>query len=110
MEDEGTEVTWAVLRINFQERYFLEDVHSKKELEFLRMNKGNLTNAEYAAKFKEVVKFCPHYNSATAEGLKCIKFKSDLRPEIKKGIGYQETHMFFMLVNKCKIYDEDNGA
>lgn len=46
------------------------------------MKQGNLNVVEYDAKFEELVKFCPHYNSATTEGSKCVKFKSDLRLKI----------------------------
>lgn len=56
------------------------------------------------------MKFCPCYNSVTAEGSKCTKFESGLRPEIKQGIGYLETCQFSVLVNKCRIYDEDSRA
>lgn len=85
-------------------------MRSKKEIEFLELKQGNSTNAEYAAKFDELVKFCPHYNSVAADGLNCIKFESSLRPEIKQGIGYKEIHRFSMLVNKCRIYAEDSRA
>lgn len=47
----------------------------KKEIEFLELKQGNSTVAEYAAKFEELVKFCPHYNGAAAEASKCIKFE-----------------------------------
>lgn len=33
--------------------------------------------------FKELAKFCPCYNGASAEGSKCIKFESSLHPETK---------------------------
>lgn len=92
--------------MNFIKNYFPEEVRSKKEIEFLELKQGNSAIVKYVAKFEELVKFCPHYNSSAAEGSKCIKFESGLRPEIKKDIGYQEIQ-FFMLVNKCKIYDED---
>lgn len=48
-----------------------------------------MTIAEHAAKFEELVKICPHYNGADAEGSKCIKFESGLHAEIKQGIGHQ---------------------
>ncbi|XP_050878589.1 uncharacterized protein LOC127082396 [Lathyrus oleraceus] len=57
-----------------------------------------------------MVNFCPYYNSVAAEGLMCIKFGSWLCPKIKQGIGYQEICRFSVLVNKCRIYDEDNRA
>lgn len=96
----STEVTWVVFRTNFPNKYFLDNVYSKKETEFLELKQGNSTVVEYASKFKELVKFCPYYNSGTAEGSKCIKFESGLRPEIKQGIRYQEIRRFFVLVNK----------
>ena len=66
--------------------------------------------AEYATKFEELMKFCPHYNGAVVEEFKCIKFENELRPEIKQGVGYQEIIRFPTLVNKCRIYDEDCRA
>ncbi|XP_050919394.1 uncharacterized protein LOC127136927 [Lathyrus oleraceus] len=81
---------------------------SKKEIEFLVLKQGNMNVVESAAKFEELVNFCPCYNGAAAEWSKCIKFESELRPEIKQGIGYQDIFQFHMLMNKCKIYDEDN--
>ena len=56
------------------------------------------------------MKFYPHYNSEIAEGSKCIKFESGLRPEIKQRIGYREIHHFCVLVNKCRSYDGDSRA
>lgn len=59
-----------------------------------------MTVAEYATKFEELVELCPHYNSDDAEGLKCIKFESELHPEIKQDVGYHEICRFSVLVNK----------
>lgn len=85
-------------------------MHSKKEIEFLKLKHGNMTVAEYVAKFEKMLKFCPHYNGATIEGSKCIKFENGLCPEIKQGIQYQEICRFYMLGSKCRIYDEDSRA
>ncbi|XP_050896238.1 uncharacterized protein LOC127102975 [Lathyrus oleraceus] len=63
---------------------------------------------EYAAKFEELIKFCPHYNTANAERSKCLKFVNGLRPDIKKEMGYQQIMRFSDLVNKSRIYDEDS--
>lgn len=43
---------------------------SKKEIEFLELKQGNMTVVEYAVKFEELVKFCPHYNGRDVEGSK----------------------------------------
>lgn len=67
----------------------------------------SMTVSDYAAKFEEFVRFCPHYNGVEAEGSKCTNFESGLRPKIKQIIGYQEICRFSVLENKCKIYDEN---
>ncbi|XP_058757872.1 uncharacterized protein LOC131631111 [Vicia villosa] len=52
-----------------EEKYFPEDVHGKKDIEFLEQRQGNMTVDEYAAKFEERMKFCPYYNSAAVGDL-----------------------------------------
>ncbi|XP_058741352.1 uncharacterized protein LOC131613723 [Vicia villosa] len=77
-------------------------------MEFLGLKKGNGTVAEYAAKFQELIKYCPHYNTMNVERSKCLKFVNGLRHDIKKAIGYQHITHFLELVNKSHIYDEDS--
>lgn len=60
MEVVGAEITWATFRIAFLEKYFPADVRYKKGIEFLELKQWSLTVAEYATKFEELVKFCPH--------------------------------------------------
>lgn len=52
-----------MFRDHFLEKYFLEDMCGKKEIEFLELKQGNSLVMEYAAKFQELVKFCPYYDS-----------------------------------------------
>ncbi|XP_058745937.1 uncharacterized protein LOC131618796 [Vicia villosa] len=80
----------------------------KKEVEFLELKQGNGTIVVYAAKFQELIKYCPHYNTANAERPKCFKFVNGLRHDVKKAIGYQQITRFTELVNKSRIYDEDS--
>ncbi|XP_058726809.1 uncharacterized protein LOC131598200 [Vicia villosa] len=105
----GEEITWTVFRRELLGKYYSEDVPGK-EIEFLKLKHGNLSVTEYAAKFVELAKFYPHYSKATFEFLKCIKFESNLHPEIKKAIGYQKIRNFPNLVDSCRIYQEDNNA
>ena len=60
LEQDGALVTWAVFRREFLDRYFLEDVRGKKDIEFLELKKGDMSVMEYAAKFVELAKFYPH--------------------------------------------------
>jgi len=88
LEQDGAEVTWAVLRREFLDKYFPEDVRGKKEIEFLELKQGDMSVTEYAAKFVKLAKFYPHYTAETAEFSKCIKFENGLRADIKRAIGY----------------------
>jgi hypothetical protein len=107
-EEDNIEVTWTLFRDTFLENYFPEDCRGKKEVEFLELKQGNGTVADYAARFQELIKYCPHYNTANAERSKCLKFVNGLRHDIKKAIGYQQITRFTELVNKSRIYDEDS--
>ncbi|XP_050889353.1 uncharacterized protein LOC127094576 [Lathyrus oleraceus] len=107
-DEDGIEVTWALFRDAFLEKYFPEDVRGKKENEFLELKQGNGTVVEYAAKFEELIKFCPHYNTINVERSKCLKFVNGLRPDIKKAMGYQQITRFSELVNNSMIYDTDS--
>ncbi|XP_058754433.1 uncharacterized protein LOC131627610 [Vicia villosa] len=81
LESSGEEISWVVLRMEFLREYFPEDVHGKKEIEFLDIRQGNKSVVEYAAKF-----------------------------EIKKSSSYQKIRIFADLVDFCQIYEEDNNA
>ncbi|XP_020204627.1 uncharacterized protein LOC109789965 [Cajanus cajan] len=94
----------------FLEKYFPDNVRSQKEVEFLELTQGNDTVAEYASKCDVLVCYCTHYHGEGGERAKCIKFVNGLRPEVKTAINYQEIYHFPTLVNKCSIYNHDNGA
>ncbi|XP_058768504.1 uncharacterized protein LOC131642250 [Vicia villosa] len=101
-------ITWEVFNREFMRNYFSKDVCRKKEIEFLELKQRDLSVTEYPAKFVELAKYYPHYNEATAEFSKCIKFENGLCPDIKQAIGYQKIRKFVELVNCCRIYEEDS--
>ncbi|XP_058768830.1 uncharacterized protein LOC131642620 [Vicia villosa] len=72
-EEDGIEVTWDLFRDVFLENYFPEYCRGKKEVEFLELKQGNGTVAVYAARFHELIKYCPHYNTDKSERSKCLK-------------------------------------
>ncbi|XP_050920077.1 uncharacterized protein LOC127137684 [Lathyrus oleraceus] len=102
-----TEITSENFKKEFLENYFSTNVCNNEEIEFLEVKKGNMIFADYLAKFEELVRFSVHYNGVEAKGSKCIKYESGLHLESKIR-WYQEILRFSMLVNKCRIYDEDN--
>jgi hypothetical protein len=62
LEAAGTKITCAVFKENFLGKYYPDDVRARKKVEFLELNKGDMTMAEHAAKFKVLIKFSPYYN------------------------------------------------
>ncbi|XP_028186943.1 uncharacterized protein LOC114373632 [Glycine soja] len=77
-------------------------------MEFLELKQGNMTVAEYAAKFEELVRYFPHYQGREGASSKCVKFLNGLRPEVKQAVNYQGVRQFPLLVNMCQIWDEDS--
>ncbi|MCI46501.1 gag polyprotein-related, partial [Trifolium medium] len=76
----------------------------------MELKQGNLSVADYAAKFESLCHFSPHYNTVEAEYDKCVKFESGLRLDIKQLIGFSEIRDFATLVNKSRICDDDGRA
>ncbi|KAF1860155.1 hypothetical protein Lal_00033753 [Lupinus albus] len=66
-------------------------------MEFLRLEQGDMLVGEYAAKFEELVWFCPYSELEVDEWSKCSKFESGLRPKLKKMFGHQEIADFATL-------------
>ncbi|XP_073223476.1 uncharacterized protein [Cicer arietinum] len=110
LENAGTAITWAIFNNMFLIKYFPEDIRNRKEMEFVKLEQGNMLVVEYAAKFEELSKYYALYVGEAGEKSKCIKFEMGLRPEIKKQVGMQEIRDFPTLVNKSRIYDEDSRA
>lgn len=87
-------VTWAIFRREFLRKYSPEDVLGKKEIDFMKLNQGNLSVTEYVARFVEPVKFYPHYIEVIVEFSKCIKFENGLGPEIKQALDTNRSRGF----------------
>ncbi|KAL5128316.1 hypothetical protein HKD37_14G040582 [Glycine soja] len=101
LEAKGQVVTWEIFKRVFLEKYFPEDVRNKKEMEFLELKQGNMTVVEYAAKFKEIMRYIPHYQGRDGESSKCVKFLNGLRPKVKQAMNYQGVFQF-------PLFDEDS--
>ena len=57
----GAMIPWSVFREAFLKKYFLEDVRNRKETKFLELKQASTTVVEYAAKFKDHVRYFLHY-------------------------------------------------
>ncbi|GAU28735.1 hypothetical protein TSUD_372430 [Trifolium subterraneum] len=96
--DRGVVITLEMFKREFCNKYFPADVKNKKVVEIMKLEQGNMSVAEYAAKFESLCAFSPHYNTPETENDKCVKFESGLRPDIKHIIGFAEIRNFTTLV------------
>ncbi|MCI68465.1 pol polyprotein, partial [Trifolium medium] len=80
---DGVAIVWEIFKREFLRKYFPADVKNKKVIEFMELKQGNISAAEYSAKFEALCVFSPHYKTMEAEEDKCVKFESGLRPDIK---------------------------
>lgn len=74
LEAVGTEITKEVFGNELLGKYFLDDVRNKKEIEFLKLKQGSMSVVDYAVKFEELSRFCPHYTTLGDEVSKCVEF------------------------------------
>ncbi|KAF1892769.1 hypothetical protein Lal_00042663 [Lupinus albus] len=89
MEVEGQAVTRESFKAKFLQKYFPADLKRKKEMDFPRLEQGNMTVREYAAMFEELAKYCPYYEMDTNGRSKYAKFEVGLKPELKMMFGQQ---------------------
>ena len=54
------------------------------------------------------MRYFPHYQGRDGESSKCVKFLNGLQPEVKQAVNYQGVRQFPLLVNMCRIWDEDS--
>ncbi|KAF1862551.1 hypothetical protein Lal_00014090 [Lupinus albus] len=110
METEGQLISWSTFKAKFLHKYFPVDLKRKKEMEFLKLEQGNMSVGEYVAKFEELVQFCPYSELEVDGRSKCSKFESGLRPKLKRMFRHQEIAEFYTLINKFRMYKDNLKA
>ncbi|KAF1872017.1 hypothetical protein Lal_00012237 [Lupinus albus] len=107
METEWQIITWGAFKSKFLQKYFPANLKREKETKFLQLDQGNMSVGEYAAKFEELIWYCPYVELELDGRSKCVKFEMGLKPELRVTFGHEEISDFPTLANKCRMY-EDN--
>ncbi|XP_061349883.1 uncharacterized protein LOC133295080 [Gastrolobium bilobum] len=81
---QNTEVTWAVFRRVFLDKYFPKAMRRMKHTELLSLRQGNMTINEYIAKFAQLMEYANFDRNIYDEEWQVEKFESGLHPEIRK--------------------------
>ncbi|XP_058101757.1 uncharacterized protein LOC131245950 [Magnolia sinica] len=91
--------TWAGFRIKFLEKYFPRSCRSKKIAQFLKLEQGSLTVAQYEVKFDELSQYVP--KALEDEEYKLEKFKEGLKLGIQSQLCTWDFRDFPELVDKA---------
>ncbi|RVW18432.1 Transposon Ty3-G Gag-Pol polyprotein [Vitis vinifera] len=105
LEDQGP-ITWRQFREAFYKKYFPDSVRRQKVGEFIRLEQGNMTVAQYEAKFTELSRFSPQLIATEEE--KALKFQDGLKPYLKNKISILKLGVYSEVVDRALIAEKDN--
>ena len=105
LEDQGP-ITWRQFREAFYKKYFPDSVRRQKVGEFIRLEQGDMTVAQYEAKFTELSRFSPQLIATEEE--KALKFQDGLKPYLKNKISIMKLGVYSEVVDRALIAEKDN--
>ena len=105
LEDQGP-IVWSQFREAFYKKYFPDSVRRQKVGEFVRLEQGDLTVAQYEAKFTELSRFAPQLIATEEE--KALKFQDGLKPYLKNKISILKLSVYSEVVDRALIAEKDN--
>jgi hypothetical protein len=92
----GKPTDWEHFQKVFLDRYFPKFIRKQKELEFMHLQQGDMSVAEYVAKFEELARFSSHFRFSLDEEFKIDHFEWGLRPDIQSFIAEES-------LRKCRL-------
>ncbi|RVW93540.1 Retrovirus-related Pol polyprotein from transposon 17.6 [Vitis vinifera] len=105
LEDQGP-ITWRQFREAFYKKYFPDSVRRQKVGEFIRLEQGDMTVAQYEAKFTDLSRFSPQLIAIEEE--KALKFQDGLKPYLKNKISILKLGVYSEVVDRALIAKKDN--
>ncbi|WOH00701.1 hypothetical protein DCAR_0520075 [Daucus carota subsp. sativus] len=105
VEGTGT-VTWERFTELFLEKYFPTYMQDQMEVKFLELKHGNMSVADYEAKFTELSRFVPDY--VDTEGKRAKRFQQGLKPWIRSRVAMFELKDYTVVVQKAMIIEGES--
>ncbi|XP_074342240.1 uncharacterized protein LOC141679718 [Apium graveolens] len=96
-------IPWTRFTELFLEKYFPKYMENQMELKFLELKEGNMSVAEYEAKFTELSRFIPYH--VDTDEKKAKQFQQGLKPYIQNRIAVFEITNYTTLVQKAAIME-----
>ncbi|WOG92166.1 hypothetical protein DCAR_0311426 [Daucus carota subsp. sativus] len=107
-------ISWARFTELFLEKYFPKHLENQMELKFLELKQGNMSVAEYEAKFTELSRFVPY--QVDTDEKKARRFQQGLKPWIQNRVAVLEITSYATLVHKAcivesgsELYNKEKG-
>jgi hypothetical protein len=94
-------ITWEMLKVEFNKRFFPRAQRQLKAIEFQNLVQGAMTVEQYSAKFLELSRFAP--NLVPDEESKAERFENCLNPRIKGKVICHEIKDFTKLVDVASL-------
>ena len=88
----GEGLTWTVFVTEFHKEYLTGSYKKSKQEAFFKLNQGSLSVKEYADKFEDLYRFVAEI--MPSEEIKCDRFRSGLKAQLKTGIAWYEGNNF----------------
>ncbi|XP_074374474.1 uncharacterized protein LOC141714878 [Apium graveolens] len=107
LEGEGV-VSWDRFTDLFQEKYFPRYMKNQMEIKFLELKQGNLSIADYEAKFTELARFVPEQVDTDEKRAK--RFQQGLKPWIRSRVAVFELTTYTAVVQKAMIIEGESEA
>ncbi|XP_020528265.1 uncharacterized protein LOC110007981 [Amborella trichopoda] len=104
-EESGMEANWGKFLGAFNEKYFTDSVRERKEVEFIELQRGNITIEQYAVKFAELSRYAPHIIKTEAQ--QASKFVRSLRSDIRGRVISANLKTFSPLVDLAMKIERD---
>jgi hypothetical protein len=98
-------IKWEDFLEAFREKFFSDFMQDKLEMEFLQLQQGKMTVAQYEAKFSELMKYAPHFIDDEKRATK--KFVQGLRAPIRDRVSLFD-HAIMSAAFKTASIAEDN--
>lgn len=103
----GNPMNWEYFQEVFLGRYFPECMRQQKEREFIQLQQGGMSVAEYLTKFEELARFSCHYRyDPEGEKWKINRFMLGLRPDIRVNLVLHEFTSYSTLVHGSYIAEK----
>lgn len=101
------EPLWLEFQTAFNERFFPDWVREQKTYEFIELEQGDSTVAQYEAEFTSLARFAP--GLVSSEDMKAAKFQRGLRAEIRYALAGARIPDFATIVQRAYAIEKDQN-